>query len=353
LVGFGVRGGRFLGYRDELGPTIGVHGILIKNAEDLDIDRPYLMNFGGHGIGVVPNSTEYSSDVSIQHARVIRCGSEWVDVPGGVYQSLASSYQEHKPAVRLEQVQDFDFSENHILAGLGDNTHFKNVIDGRANDNRIVDARMGGWFCETATRLQGSGNTILRSGSRGLTLEEGSTGCTFAGGTIAYSGRENIWCNGSPRNVFNSMVLIYGGNLKMSGGTAGNFANYNVRFSATSPTNLDCSGNLMGFCTLLTDSDYAAEAIMVENSAGANMTGTLLLYNVLAGTRPTISDVGGNAVIVRARSAGHFLPISNAAPADADLRASEAQFYLDVSSGDFMVKGKNSGGTVYTKKLSP
>jgi hypothetical protein len=339
LYGCTVKAGRIVGYRDELSPTIAVHGICMKNVNDFILDGGRFYDLSGHAYGFVPVSTEYSQYVVVRNDPIAkRCGSEWVDIVGGFYQSLATNYNEHKPSMRFEQVRLFKYS-GIMDSGLGDNTHFKNCEDGSLIGAISVDSRMGGLFYETARRVMCTGSISVRSGSRGFTLESDSENCVASATNVTLSGRENLWVNGSKRNLFVGLSLPYGGNLKMP---SNNNADCNVNISATNAPFPDGSGNMVALSTLNTDINYASAGIRVQADAG--VVGTILAYPQIAGTMTTIVNAQATSVILRARSAGHFVPLAQSAPADADINNNEGQEYY--SGTTRKMKWKNNAGTV-------
>jgi hypothetical protein len=297
LIGAAVRGVRFAGIRDEIGTTNSCRGVFLQNAEDCLVERCEFENLSGRALGCDRVGTEWNEGLSFRDNVVDRCGSEWVDIPGGVYQSLESSYGAHEPAVRLDYCRNFEVVCNTIRDGLGDNTQLKNCNFGRLSGNVILNARMGNWFIETCTHIVATDNVVDRAGSRGVTLEETSTHCVFTGNVVSRSGRENLWCNGSSFNTFSGNTFLGGGALRMSGGTAGDFANWNVRISATSGTATNCVDNVLIGNVIDTDGTYAQAGLRVANDAGGTIARNRIIGNAFLGTATPINDQGTQTLL--------------------------------------------------------
>ncbi|MGC9328458.1 MAG: right-handed parallel beta-helix repeat-containing protein, partial [Candidatus Hinthialibacter sp.] len=74
-----------------------------------------------------------------------------------------------------------------------DGTHFYHCRNGIFVNNVVADSKMGGYFLEGCHSVLASENLILRSGSRGVTIERDSLYCTLENNRVAFSGREGLW----------------------------------------------------------------------------------------------------------------------------------------------------------------
>jgi parallel beta-helix repeat protein len=310
LIGAVVRDLTITGIADEVDTDSSCRGVYFVNAEDCSVLDCGFADLSGRAFGCARAAAEWNDGLVFRGNRVRRCGTEWVDIPGGVYNTLESEFALHETATKLEYARHFDFSGNLVEDGLGDATHFQYCHRGRACDNRLLNTRMGAWFIEGSTHIVATGNVIYLAGSRGVTIEADSMYCVFTGNTITHSGRENIWIDGASYNVISGNTIRNGGLLRMSGGTAGDFANWNIRLSATNASFVNCIDNLIIGNILEADGAFASANVRVAADAGATIARNRIMSNTFLGTATPISDVGTATVIAgnqTAASAGYII----------------------------------------------
>jgi hypothetical protein len=90
-------------------------------------------------------------------------------------------------------VRDFVVRGCRFENSRSDGTHFYRCRQGQFTDNRVYGAKMGGYFLESCQDVLATGGVFRDNGSRGVTIERGSTRCTMTDCIIAGSGREGVW----------------------------------------------------------------------------------------------------------------------------------------------------------------
>lgn len=151
---------------------------------------------------------------------------------------------------------------------------------------------MGGYFLETCSDVIGSGNVIRDSGSRGVTIERGSTRCTLENCLVSGSGREGAWlpdCAGLVivGNIFDRNGRK-AGKESAKGGPESHTSNLCIDEDASDPTNTVAEDYLVANNLIYTDPDQRA-AIRVLASVSKHI---MIKNNLLRGENHKIAVEG-------------------------------------------------------------
>ena len=149
-------------------------------------------HLSSNAIGLFGSEASAIRDVWIENAVVEDCCKRYPDYLSGE-KAEAGSVREDQGDVALYYVEDFVVRGCRFEHSRSDGTHFYCCSHGQITDNRIYRAKMGGYFLEQCQNVVGRGNIILENGSRGTTIERGSTNCVFADNIVRGSGREGLW----------------------------------------------------------------------------------------------------------------------------------------------------------------
>ncbi len=186
-------GGRIVGRNDVWKDGVNIRGVCIlgKSAR-IRIRETRFENLSSNGIGLFGSASQLIHDVWVEDVIVENCCKRYADYLSGE-KSETGSQREDQGDVAFYYVQDFVVRGCRFERSRSDGTHFYRSGNGQITDNRIYQAKMGGYFLEECTDVVGRGNVILNNGSRGTTIERGSKNCVFADNVVRESGREGLW----------------------------------------------------------------------------------------------------------------------------------------------------------------
>jgi len=202
-------GGRIEGARDHWPDSVNIAGVrIVGRSSHIRIRDMMLLDLSSCGVGLFAEGPEAMiEDVWIENLLIRRCCNKYIDYlepnPGPV----PGSRREDQGLVAFYFVRNFVVSGCSLEDSRSDGTHFYRCVDGRFVNNRVIGAKMGGYFLETCRSVLASGNVIRGNGSRGVTIERGSCDCILQGNLIEESGREGLWAPESIRVIVTGNIF--------------------------------------------------------------------------------------------------------------------------------------------------
>ena len=186
-------GGEIVGRNDVWQDGVNIRGIHITGESDrIRISQMYLHDLSSNGIGLFGEVDTPIRNVWVHDVIVENCCKRYPDYLANE-KGEPGSQREDQGDIACYYVEDFVVRGCRFERSRSDGTHFHGCRQGHITDNRIYRAKMGGYFLETCENVIGRGNVILGNGSRGATIERGSTNCIFADNVVSQSGREGLW----------------------------------------------------------------------------------------------------------------------------------------------------------------
>lgn len=193
VTGVTLIGGEVVGRNDVWQDGVNIRGVLITGRSDrIRIHQMHMRDLSSNGIGIFGDADNPIRDVWVQDVIVENCCKRYADYLSGE-KGEPGSQREDQGDIACYYVEDFVVRGCRFEGSRSDATHFYRCRRGHITDNRIYKAKMGGYFVETCENVIGRGNVILDNGSRGATIERGSTNCVFADNVVSHSGREGLW----------------------------------------------------------------------------------------------------------------------------------------------------------------
>jgi len=202
-----ILGGEIVGRHDLWPEGVNLRGVYLKG-ETLNVRVRDLHTHGlsSNGVGVFGSQEQPARDVWVTDC-VLEDGcnfyGDYLTPRGG---PEPGSVREDQGLIAFYHVQDFLVRGCRLEKSRSDGTHFYRCLRGQIVQNKIYSAQMGGFFLETCQDVLASDNVIRDNGSRGATIERGSTNCLFRGNVVAGSGREGLWAP-------NCVGLVVTGNI--------------------------------------------------------------------------------------------------------------------------------------------
>jgi len=292
-------GGEIVGRNDVWALGVNIRGIHLAGAcRDIRLEGMRIRDLTSNGIGLFADETSPARDVWVTDC-VVENSCNWY----GDY--LSEKPGPEKGSVRLDQgliafyhVHDFIVRGCRFDKSRSDGTHFFKCKQGQFVHNKVYSAQMGGYFLETCTDVLAADNVVRDNGSRGVTIERGSSACTLRGNIVANSGREGLWAPDSTGLVVTGNVFDRNGR-KPNGTTARHVWNANITVNEDpfDPTKSPVSDYLIqGNILYTTDSQIAAMRIDASSA-----TGIVVKDNVLRGENRKILVEGDTPGAVELR----------------------------------------------------
>ena len=186
-------GGRIVGRNDVWGDGVNIRGVHITGRSSrLRFQQTRFEDLSSNAIGLFGSEERSIRDVWVQDVIAENCCKRYADYLSGE-KSEAGSVREDQGDVAFYFVEDFVVSGCRFERSRSDGTHFYRCKNGQISDNHIYRSKMGGYFLEQCDSVVGHGNVIVDNGSRGTTIERGSTNCVFSNNIVRGSGREGLW----------------------------------------------------------------------------------------------------------------------------------------------------------------
>jgi parallel beta helix pectate lyase-like protein len=189
------RGGEIIGQRDVWDPGTNLAGIRVfGDSHDINFADIKFENLTSNGIGVFGESDEKPiRNVTLVNITGINCCNYYGDYLDAKKGPAPGSHRHDQGTVAFYYVDGWLVDGCRFEQSQSDGTHFYHSYNGKFVNSVVVDSQMGGYFLEGCRHVLASENTILRNGSRGVTIERDSCFCTLNDNLIAYSGREGLW----------------------------------------------------------------------------------------------------------------------------------------------------------------
>jgi parallel beta-helix repeat protein len=191
-------GGEIVGRNDRWADGINVRGIyLTGSCQRIRIRDMRIYDLSSNGIGIFGAGAERpAQDIWITDTIIQNCCNKYGDYTasaGELRGPEKGSTRQDQGLVALYFVNDFVVRGCRLEDSRSDGTHFFRCRAGQFVDNKVYRAKMGGYFIESCEGVLAANNTVVDNGSRGVTIERGSTNCTLLGNTVQGSGREGLW----------------------------------------------------------------------------------------------------------------------------------------------------------------
>ncbi len=189
------RGGKIIGQRNAWDPGTNLAGIRIHGqVNDIHISNIRFENLTSNAIGVFGESDEQPiRNVTIINVTGINCCNYYGDYLDAKAGPAPNSHRRDQGTVAFYYVDGWLVDGCRFEHSQSDGTHFYHSHNGKFVNSVVADSQMGGYFLEGCRHVLAAENTILRNGSRGVTIERDSSFCTLNDNLIAYSGREGLW----------------------------------------------------------------------------------------------------------------------------------------------------------------
>lgn len=193
VSGVTIIGGRIVGQNDIWPDGVNIRGFeFAGKSSEIRLRELHVRDLSSNAIGLFGTADAMIRDVWIEDIIVDNCCKRYADYLSGE-KPEAGSVREDQGDVAFYFVENFVVRGCRFERSRSDGTHFYRSSHGQITDNRILRAKMGGYFLEQCDAVVGRGNVIVGNGSRGATIERGSTDCIFADNIVRRSGREGLW----------------------------------------------------------------------------------------------------------------------------------------------------------------
>ena len=194
VAGVRLVGGEIVGHNDLWPAGTNIRGIyLTGKISDVHIEQTRIRDLSSNGIGLFGSEDQPARDVWVSDVVVDHCCNTYADYLQPKPGAEPGSRREDQGLICFYYVRDFVVRGCRFENSRSDGTHFYRCRQGHFTDNRVYGAKMGGYFLESCQDIVASGNIMRDNGSRGVTIERGSTACTLANCLVATSGREGLW----------------------------------------------------------------------------------------------------------------------------------------------------------------
>jgi parallel beta-helix repeat protein len=284
-------GGAIQGRNDHWPAGINLRGISLNGeCSNIRCEGMIFRDLSSNGIGVFGADAEHPSrDIWLLDTVIENCCNTYGDYqapPGELHGPEKGSTREDQGSVAFYFVDGFVVRGCRFEASRSDGTHFYRCRHGQVSDNRIVRAKMGGYFLETCEHILATNNIIQDNGSRGVTIERGCRACTLIGNTIEGSGREGLWMPDSADCIVSNNAFLKNG--RKDNGT-GRFqiwdANITINETPKDPSNSPTENCIVSHNLFETGSDQVA-AIRIDTEV--TVRNVVIEGNVLFGENQQI-----------------------------------------------------------------
>ena len=271
IVNLNMFGGEIAGGKTKWPDGVNIRGIYITGrSQNIRIRDMYIHDISSNGIGVFGDEENPARDIwvtdVVMHNGCNYYGDYMSERPG----PEPGSVRHDQGLVAFYYVNDFVVSGCRFEWSRSDGTHFYKCKHGQIVNNRIYDAEMGGYFLETCEDVLGSANIMRDNGSRGATIERGSTNCTLTGNLVINSGREGLWAPDCVGLVISDNIFKYNGR-KPNGPKANQIWNANITINgAHNPTKSLTSDYLVSNNIFYTSKSQLA-AIRIDADVSENI----------------------------------------------------------------------------------
>jgi hypothetical protein len=299
VAGVRLVGGEIVGHNEAWPPGTNIRGIyLTGKISDIRISETRMRDLSSTGIGVFGSEEQPARDVWVSDVVVDHCCNTYGDYLAAKSGPEPGSKREDQGLICFYYVRDFVVRGCRFENSRSDGTHFYRCRQGHFTDNRVYTAKMGGYFLESCQDVVATGGVFRDNGSRGVTIERGSTHCTLTGCLVAGSGREGVWapnCTGLivSNNVFDRNGRKAGlrkddgtttGGTAAGGGIESHTANICIDSDAHDPTHSQTEDYLISGNVIYTGAEQRA-AIRVDAAASKQI---VIKNNLLRGDNPHI-----------------------------------------------------------------
>lgn len=262
-------GGEIAGRNDSWPAGVNIRGIYLTGpCRRVRIRDMTLRDLSSNGVGVFgAGRDDPARDVWLLDTIIDHCCNVYGDYqapPGELRGPEKGSQREDQGLVAFYYVDDFVVRGCRFENSRSDGTHFYMCRGGQFSDNRVYGAKMGGYFVESCDHVLAVNNVVRGNGSRGVTIERGSRGCTLLGNTVELSGREGLWMPDCTDCLVSGNLLLRNGR-KPNGAQRHHIWNANITINESrgDPTDSPAQRNLVAGNLLYTTADQVA-AIRVD-----------------------------------------------------------------------------------------
>jgi parallel beta-helix repeat protein len=293
-------GGEVVGRNDAWPEGVNIRGVHIKGrSRNVRIRDLLVRDLSSNGVGVFGDPKHPIRDVWVTDCVIVNGCNRYGDYLSARPGPEKGSVREDQGLIAFYHVQDFVVRGCRLEKSRSDGTHFYRCRQGEFVANKVYAAQMGGYFVESCADVLASDNVIRDNGSRGATIERGSSNCTLRGNVVADSGREGLWAPDCTGLVVTGNVFEHNGR-KPNGKKPHQLWNANVTVNKdpSDPTKSPTRDYLIAHNILYTTAEQVA-AVRVD--ADRETTGVVVKDNLLRGKnrRIRVEGPGRDNVIVK------------------------------------------------------
>ncbi|MBN2328585.1 MAG: right-handed parallel beta-helix repeat-containing protein [Candidatus Omnitrophica bacterium] len=188
-------GGEVIGQRNSWEPGTNIAGIrMLGHVDNARASEMTFKDLSSNAIGVFGENDENPiRDIKLTNIVAINCCNYYGDYLQPDSGPARGSDRKDQGTAAFYHVDGWLVDGCRFEGSQSDGTHFYHCLNGIFVNNVVADSKMGGYFLEGCQGVLASENLILRSGSRGATIERDSLYCTLENNRIAFSGREGLW----------------------------------------------------------------------------------------------------------------------------------------------------------------
>jgi len=205
-------GGEIAGQRDSWPDSVNISAIRIRGRSGrIRVRDTYVHDMSSNAVGVFGTADQPITHVWVHGLLAQRCCNKYTDYLLPNQGPAKGSTRMDQGTIALYYVHNFVVDDCALEDSRSDGTHFYRCRDGRFVNSTVTGSTMGGYFVESSHTVLASGNVIQDNGSRGVTIEAGSTDCILANNLITGSGREGLWAPDSIRVVVTGNIFRHNG----------------------------------------------------------------------------------------------------------------------------------------------
>jgi parallel beta-helix repeat protein len=290
-----IKGGLLRGQRMKWPTRQNISGIVIRDTDNVLIEKCEIVDFNSAGIAVVNSRAKESGSrmprrVCINGNRLSSCATEYVDIRDDLYGEVGAG-ADHKAMLRLAGIREFEICNNRFEDSFGDAKWIVGCEDGVISGNLIENSRMGSYFIERSRRVIGTANLIRNAGSRAVTIERGSHENTFSNNIIINSYREGLWLMGC------SECLIQGNRFENNGWRNSEGLDSAIKIEWQQAFANDKASNNLITQNFIKTQSHQDQAIWIVS--GSNSAGNVVTDNLIIGAKVPVRDEGSETIAVR------------------------------------------------------
>ena len=265
------QGGEIIGHNDIWPEGINIRGINISGkSRNIRIHDMNIHGLSSNGIGIFGETDSYIRDIWVNDVIIENCCNKYGDYMSARPGPEPNSKREDQGLISFYYCENFQVKGSRLQDSRSDGTHFYKCMKGQFVDNKVYGAKMGGYFIEGCKDIIASGNIIKGNGSRGTTIERGSTRCTLINNVVSQSGREGLWAPDCVGLIISGNIFEYNGR-KDNGAKKEQLWNANITINeAFDPTHSPTADYLITNNIFYTD-DHQHAAIFVDSDKSSDI----------------------------------------------------------------------------------